>query len=83
MTRDSTTRRPLTAAETVAVYLTIAEVLALIGVSYTTLWRWQAQGRFPHRRRLGPNRVGFLRSEVEEWIRSRPRVRRGDFEDLD
>lgn len=83
MARDSRTHRPLTAAETAAVYLTIAEVLALIGVSYTTLWRWQAQGRFPHRRRLGPNRVGFLRSEVEEWSRSRPRVRRDRFDELD
>ena len=66
---------------TTTVYLTVAQVLTLIGVSYTTLWRWQAQGRFPHRRKLGPNRVGFLRTEVEEWIRSRPQVR-GNLDDL-
>jgi predicted DNA-binding transcriptional regulator AlpA len=78
--RPSTTMSLL---RTSAVYLTVTQVLTLIGVSYTTLWRWQAQGRFPYRRKLGPNRVGFLRTEVEEWIQSRPQIRGDDFHNLD
>lgn len=80
---NSSSSRPLTEAEALAVYLTVAQVLAIIGVSYATLWRWQKGGHFPHRRKLGPNRVAFLRSEVEEWIESRPRVRDSDSEDSD
>lgn len=72
---DSTSSRLL---RTAAIYLTVAEVVTLIGVSYTTLWRWQAQGRFPPRRKLGPHRVGFLKAEVEDWIYSRPQVGSSD-----
>ena len=41
--------------------------------SRQTLWRWQQKGLFPRSRRLGPGlgRVGFLQSEVDEWLRTR------------
>ena len=48
------------------------EVLERIGVSNTTLWRLEKRGEFPARRRISPNRVGWLASEVEAWIQERP-----------
>ena len=44
------------------------ELLKLVGVSASTLWRWERNGSFPTRLRLGPNVTGWLRSDVEQWI---------------
>ena len=50
-------------------------VLKLIGdKGRTTLWRWEKNGQFPRRRKLGGRSVGWLVSEVAEWIASRPQV---------
>ena len=46
-----------------------------VGLSRTTIWRLERTGRFPSRRKLGPNAVAWLEEEIEEWIASRPRVR--------
>lgn len=40
-------------------------------LSRTTLWRLERANRFPKRRQLSANAVGWLRSEVESWIESR------------
>lgn len=48
------------------------EVLAIAGVSYNTLSRWEEQNIFPKRRHLGPNRVGWVENEVRNWCNSRP-----------
>lgn len=53
-------------------FLREPEVLKRIGVSDVTLWRWQRKGLFPNRRRLGPNAVGWLEEEVDEWCKQRP-----------
>ena len=42
------------------------------GLSRTTRWRLERQGRFPRRRRVSPNCVGWLESELDIWLRSRP-----------
>jgi prophage regulatory protein len=49
-------------------------VLSLIGVSNTTLWRLERQGKFPARRRISPRLVGWLQSDVLTWLNSRPQV---------
>ncbi len=48
------------------------DVLALVGISKATLWRWRKAGEFPAPIRLGPNRVAWRRIEIDEWISSRP-----------
>ena len=50
------------------------EVTELVGVSNVTLWRWERDGRFPLRRQIGPNVVGWLSYEIEEWLLSRPTI---------
>ena len=43
------------------------------GLSRTTLWRLERRGDFPRRVQLGPNSTGWIDSEVEQWIETRPR----------
>lgn len=40
-------------------------------LSRSTRWRLERLGKFPARRQLSTNSVGWLRSEVEEWLTSR------------
>jgi prophage regulatory protein len=47
-----------------------------IGVSTRTLDRWEISGNFPKRVKLGARAVGYLNTEVEDWLRSR--ARKGD-----
>ena len=48
------------------------EVCEVIGVSRTTLWRKSRDGEFPRPVRLGANSIGWLATDVQKWIRSRP-----------
>ncbi len=41
-----------------------------LGVSRPTLWRWEREGKVPPKRRIGPNVVGWLEAEIEEWFAS-------------
>ena len=50
------------------------EVTKMVDLSRVTLWRMQRDGEFPQRRQIGRRRVGWLRSEVEEWMRTRQPV---------
>lgn len=38
-----------------------------LDVSETTIWRWEKQGVLPPKRKLGPNVVGWLESEIDAW----------------
>lgn len=40
-------------------YLRQPEVLALVGVSWRTLRRWEPEGRFPKRYKIGPRIVAW------------------------
>ena len=58
--------------------LTKAEVLALLGVTYTTVFTWMREGQFPLSIELGPSggrstKIAWLADEVYAWIASRPR----------
>ena len=47
------------------------ELAKLLGVSRVTVWRWEREGRIPKKRQLGPNVVGWLESEIDEWWASK------------
>jgi len=51
-------------------------VLATIGMGRSWLYREIANGRFPPPVFLGERAVGWKRSEVEAWLRARPRKAR-------
>ncbi len=53
------------------------EVVDRTGLSAVSIWRLEKRGDFPQHRRISPNRVGWLSSEVEAWIKSRPMAKGG------
>ena len=56
--------------------LSIQEVEALVGLDKSTIYRLIAKGLFPDRVRLSPNRVGWIHSEVDAWLRARANERK-------
>lgn len=38
----------------------------------TRIWQLEKQGKFPRRRQLGGRTVGWLESEIDEFLRSLP-----------
>ena len=61
-------------------FLRLPEVLARTGLSRSTIYVRLDQGRFPRPVSLGARAVGWLESEVDEWIRERITESRGDSE---
>ena len=53
--------------------LRLAEVMERTGLSRTTIWRYEREGSFPRRRKIGKTMVGWLASEIETWLNSRPK----------
>lgn len=51
-----------------------AEVSKKLGISKTTLWRLEREGDFPKRRRISSFMVGWIKRDIDNWIRSRPEV---------
>lgn len=50
------------------------EVCKLTGLSYSTIYRLERMDRFPARRKLGDWAVGWLLSEIEDWVKDRQLV---------
>ena len=48
-----------------------AEVQRITGLSRTTRWRLEREGKFPSRRQLSDNAVAWLESEIRAWRASR------------
>lgn len=42
-----------------------------IGVSNSTLLRWEHAGRFPRRIRMAGTSVAWLKSEIDAWLEER------------
>lgn len=52
----------------------LPEVVAMTGLSRSTIYRYMAAGTFPLAVDLGENAVAWWWSEVEAWRRARPRI---------
>jgi len=53
-------------------YIRLNEARKIAGnISRTTLKRWEQADLFPKARQIGPNSVGYLASEIQEWVESR------------
>jgi predicted DNA-binding transcriptional regulator AlpA len=42
---------------------------AMMGISRVTMWRLEREGLAPKRIQIGENSVGWLRHEIEGWIK--------------
>jgi len=47
------------------------EVRSRIPYSSVQIWRKENAGEFPRRVKLGANRIGWIESEIENWIASK------------
>ena len=47
------------------------EVQQLIGLSRSTIWRLERKGDFPARLPLGTGSIGWLKSDIDAWMRNR------------
>ena len=52
-------------------FLNRYQVAERTGLSVSSFKRLEARGQFPRRVPLTPNRVGWLLSEIDAWIRDR------------
>jgi prophage regulatory protein len=57
-------------------FLREPQVSTLTGLSKSTRWRLERQGKFPKKRQLSVKSVGWLASEIEEWIQTRSIVKK-------
>lgn len=73
MARDSASNKGGNARQDLAFdgFLRAKTVQQLLGISRTTLWRLCRGGKFPARRKLSTNSVGWLKSEIAQWAESR------------
>ena len=53
-------------------FLRTNQLIEKIGLSRSSIWRLESQGKFPKRRQIGPGAVGWLEEEVEKWMLERP-----------
>ena len=49
-------------------FLTIKEVSKLLGISVSTINRLIKKGGFPPKRKISPERIVFMKYQIQEWI---------------
>lgn len=54
--------------------LQVKDVADQLGVSYSTVLRWGADGRLPAPYRIGTNALRFDAAEFEAWLASKRRL---------
>jgi prophage regulatory protein len=52
--------------------LRLEEVIAMTGLSRSSIYRYESKSAFPRRRQTGPNTVRWLEADIDAWIESRP-----------
>lgn len=55
--------------------LRIKDVISKVSLGQSTIYRMIAQGDFPKPIPLAPNRVGWVESEINEWLAERAAMR--------
>lgn len=51
--------------------LNLKQVREKTSLSRPTIWRMEREGRFPSRRQIASNRVGWVEEEVDAWLSAR------------
>ena len=58
-------------------FLNKRQLKALIGLSYSSIYRLEKRGLFPGRIELSTNRVAYKFQEVIQWMEARQRRQKG------
>lgn len=48
------------------------ELAEILSVSKVTLWRMEKRGELPPRKKISRSCVGWVSTDIEEWLRTRP-----------
>jgi prophage regulatory protein len=56
--------------------LRLSQVKQRTGLSRSTIYSRISEGTFPKQITLGPRAVGFIESEIEDWIQARIKLSR-------
>ena len=48
------------------------ELAEMLSVSLPTLWRMEKRGNLPPKRQISKRAVGWLDTDIKEWLESRP-----------
>ncbi|AHB47689.1 hypothetical protein W911_03505 [Hyphomicrobium nitrativorans NL23] len=51
--------------------LTLKEVRSIVRYTPQHILRLEKAGKFPRRIRLGENRIGWLLTDIEDWLKAR------------
>ena len=51
-----------------------AQIQEYAGLSKNSAFRLEKLDLFPKRRQLGPSAVGWISTEIDEWLNSRPTI---------
>lgn len=60
--------------------LKLSEVKLITGLSGSSIYRGAANGKFPKQIKLGERSSGWIKSEVELWLKERIEASRNDSE---
>ncbi len=55
-------------------FISEAECREVTSLSRVTRWRMERDGTFPRRRQISPNRIGWLESEIRDWVEARAKA---------
>jgi prophage regulatory protein len=59
-------------------FIRLPRVIALVGLSQTTIYDMANAGRFPKQVKVGGRAVAWIKSEVLQWSQERVAAARGD-----
>ena len=51
--------------------LRLPQVCSVTGFGRSMIYQMEAEGRFPHRVHIGIRAVGWIESEIQDWLRIR------------
>ena len=57
--------------------LRLRTILAMLGISRSSLYKKISQGTFPTKIKLGPRAVGWLEADIDDWIDHQIALSRG------
>lgn len=52
-------------------FIRFKELIGVVGLSRSTIWRLERRKQFPARRKLSDNSVGWFQNEIEDWMKSK------------
>lgn len=65
------TARAFPSPAPVHVFLRLPQVLARVGISRSTLWRWVAEGSFPRPLKLSARVTVWRSQDIDAWMQAR------------